>query len=31
VAQVASLHGGDAALRDREGGGTVATIDLPAA
>jgi two-component system sensor histidine kinase CreC len=31
VAQVASLHGGNAALRGREGGGTVATIDLPAA
>ena len=31
VAQVAQLHGGSIALRDRKGGGTVATIDLPAA
>lgn len=31
VAQVASLHGGDAALRDREGGGTVAALSLPVA
>jgi two-component system sensor histidine kinase CreC len=29
VAQVANLHGGRVALRDREGGGTVAELSLP--
>ena len=31
VAQVAALHGGRVELRDREGGGTTATLSLPAA
>jgi two-component system sensor histidine kinase CreC len=30
VAEVATLHGGHAALHDRDGGGTVATVVLPA-
>ena len=29
VAQVAGLHGGRATLENRDGGGTIATIDLP--
>ncbi|MFC7301448.1 two-component system sensor histidine kinase CreC [Cognatiluteimonas weifangensis] len=31
VAEVAALHGGTAALREREGGGTCASLELPAA
>lgn len=31
VAQVAQLHGGDAVLANREGGGAVATLELPLA
>lgn len=31
VAEVASLHDGTAALANREGGGAIATLDLPAA
>ena len=30
VAEVAALHGGSAELRNREGGGAIATLDLPA-
>jgi two-component system sensor histidine kinase CreC len=30
VAQVAALHGGDATLANRDGGGAVATLSLPA-
>lgn len=30
VAQVAQLHGGDAALRNRDGGGAIASLRLPA-
>ena len=30
VAEVAALHGGDAALGNREGGGAVASLVLPA-
>jgi two-component system sensor histidine kinase CreC len=29
VAEVAALHGGSAALRNREGGGAVATLEIP--
>ena len=31
VAEVATLHDGTAALANREGGGAIATLDLPAA
>lgn len=31
VHEVAALHGGDAALRNRDGGGAIATVRLPAA
>jgi two-component system, OmpR family, sensor histidine kinase CreC len=31
VAEVVALHGGNAKLRNREGGGAVATLELPAA
>jgi two-component system sensor histidine kinase CreC len=30
VAEVAALHGGEAALANREGGGAIATLSLPA-
>ena len=29
VAEVAALHGGSAGLRNREGGGAVATLEIP--
>ena len=30
VAEVATLHGGAASLANREGGGAIATLELPA-